>query len=35
MRDHCPVSFIQREFTVMFLIIRDDISKMEYLTMCI
>ena len=35
MRDHCPVPFIQREFTVMFLIIRDDISKIEYLTMCI
>ena len=35
MRDHCPVPFIQGEFTVMFLINRDDISKMEYLTMCI
>ena len=35
MRDHCPVPFIQREFTVMFLINRDDISKIEYLTMCV
>ena len=35
MRVHCPVPFIQRELTVIFLIIRDDISKMEYLTMCI